>query len=70
MPKQNLQIRIDGMHCGGCVTRVTAALKKIEGVEIESVEVGSAAVTYDQSRAGREEIVDAVNKIGFTAREA
>ena len=70
MSTQKLNLAIDGMHCGGCVTRVTAALKKVEGIEIQSVEVGSAAVAYDESKAGKKEIVDAVNQIGFSAREA
>ena len=27
-------ISIEGMHCDGCVRRVTAALKKVPGVEL------------------------------------
>lgn len=65
-----LKLAIDGMHCGGCVTRVTNALKKLEGVEVRDVQVGSAEVAYDEATLQSAAITEAVNKIGFTAREA
>ncbi len=65
-----LKLAIDGMHCGGCVTRVTNTLNKLEGVDVRDVQVGSAALTYDDARLQPAAIVEAVNKLGFTAREA
>ena len=65
-----LKLAIDGMHCGGCVNRVTNALKKLEGVEVRDVQVGSAEVSYDEATLQPAAIAEAVNKIGFTAREA
>jgi copper chaperone CopZ len=64
-----LELTIDGMHCGGCVRRVTLALQKMEGIETGTVhvEVGSASLNYDAEKASQQEIVDAVNAIGFTA---
>jgi copper chaperone len=64
-----LNLAIDGMHCGACVRRVTLALQKLDGVEAGTVqvEVGSAAMNYDAEKATQQEIVDAVNAIGFTA---
>ena len=67
---QSLNLAIEGMHCGGCVTRVTNALKKVEGVEVKLVEVGSAQVDFDEARTQPGAIVEAVNRIGFAAREA
>jgi copper chaperone len=67
---QTLKLAIDGMHCGGCVNRVTNALKKLEGVEVRQVEVGSAEVSYDAAVTPPAAIAEAVNRIGFTAREA
>jgi copper chaperone len=66
--QEALGLSIDGMHCGACVRRVTDALGKIEGVEVNSVEVGSAKITFDSQRATVERIASAVNKIGFTVR--
>lgn len=65
-----LKLAIEGMHCGGCVRRVTAALARLEGVEIRAVDVGEAVVAYDAARVDPREVLDAVNGIGFTAREA
>ena len=64
-----LELTIDWMHCGGCVRRVTLALQKVEGIEAGTVhvEVGSAVVNYDAEKATQQEIVDAVNAIGFIA---
>jgi copper chaperone CopZ len=64
-----LRIAIEGMHCGGCVTRVTNALKKNEGVEVLNVEVGSAAVRFDETSVSKETVIASINKIGFTAKE-
>jgi copper chaperone CopZ len=67
---QPLNLAIEGMHCGGCVTRVTSALKKVDGVEVKQVEVGSAQVDFDESKTQPAAILEAVNKIGFTARQS
>ena len=64
-----MQLAIEGMHCGGCVTRVTNALKKVEGVTVQAVEVGSAGVAYDDTKVQLQAILEAVNKLGFAARQ-
>jgi copper chaperone len=66
--REALALSIEGMHCGACVRRVTDALGKIDGVEVNSVEVGSARVTFDPERVAAEKIAGAVNRIGFTVR--
>ncbi|MBB5338310.1 heavy-metal-associated domain-containing protein [Tunturiibacter gelidoferens] len=66
--KEALGLSIEGMHCGACVRRVTDALGKVDGVEVNLVEVGSARMTFDPERATLEKIADAVNEIGFTVR--
>jgi copper chaperone len=63
-----LTLSIEGMHCGGCVHRVTTALQAVDGVEVGSVEVGSAQMTFDPNKAGAEEIAATVNRIGFFAQ--
>ncbi|MEP7365234.1 MAG: heavy metal-associated domain-containing protein [Acidobacteriota bacterium] len=63
----NLTLNITGMHCDGCVRRVTAALSSLPGVKVKSVHVGRAEVAFDPSAATPEAIAAAVSKIGFTA---
>ena len=66
--QDTLRLSIEGMHCGGCVHRVTAALQGVQGVELGPVEVGSAELKFDHGRASAEEIAAVVNHIGFSAR--
>jgi copper chaperone CopZ len=68
--QEQLKLAIDGMHCDGCVRRVTAALEKVPGATVEQVEVGSAKVHFDTDKASQKELIDAVNRIGFSARPA
>ena len=67
---QELSLRINGMHCGACVRRVTSALEKVPGLKVKSVEVGSASVSFDPAQAKPGDIVAAVNHIGFQASES
>ena len=66
--QRTLTLSIEGMHCGGCVRRVTTALQGVRGVELGAVEVGSARVTVDSAQTSAEETVAAVDRIGFSAR--
>lgn len=65
MEQQTLTFAIAGMHCGACVRRVTAALQNMDGVEVLSVNVGSAEVRVSGEGAGEKEIADAIERIGF-----
>jgi copper chaperone CopZ len=67
MMADTLTLSIEGMHCGGCIRRVTSALESVEGVEVGSVEVGSAQMIFDPNGASAEEIAAAVDRIGFFA---
>jgi copper chaperone len=60
-----IQLTIEGMHCGSCVRRVTAALTNVEGVRADQVVIGSATVEYDSQRINPDEIVKAIENIGF-----
>lgn len=65
--KEQLTLSIDGMHCDACVRRVTTALQRIEGVNIDTVKVGSAQLSFDPEETSPKEIAEAVNRIGFRA---
>ena len=57
-------LRIEGMHCGACVRRVTMALNKVEGTAVEEVQVGIARV---RTGVGAEVLVATLAKAGYTA---
>ena len=56
-------LRIDGMHCGACVRRVTQALERIPGAEVLEVRIGAARVNTDNPAMA----VAALAKAGYTA---
>ncbi len=60
-------LRIEGMHCGACVRRVTMALNKVEGTAVEEVQVGMARV---KTEAAPEVLVAALAKAGYPAQAA
>ena len=63
---------ISGMTCGGCEVGVRRAVKKLEGVqEVEaSHEEGTATVTYQAGEVTPDEIIEAIEGIGYTAELA
>lgn len=65
--KESLRLSIEGMHCGACVRRVTLALQGAPGVQLGTVEVGSAQMAFDPRLNDAEAIAATVNGIGFQA---
>jgi copper chaperone CopZ len=64
-----MELEIEGMGCGHCVAAVRTALEAVPDVEVEGVEIGSAAVRFvgpgapDMAR-----VVSAVREAGFEPR--
>jgi len=67
---EHLALKIDGMSCGHCVARVEKTLKKLDGVNVGRVEIGSAEITYDPSRTPFARIREALDDAGYTAHPA
>ncbi len=64
---ERLTLQIEGMSCDHCVSRVRQALSKVNGVDVESVEVGSAELGYDPGRVSPAQILEAVDRVGYTS---
>lgn len=60
-------LRIEGMHCGGCVRRVSQALAATPGVEVKEVNVGAARLSSTEEPAPVDLAIAAVAKAGYTA---
>jgi copper chaperone len=67
---RELRLTIDGMHCDGCVRRVTHILNSTPGVEPRNVTVGAATVGYDPALTTSAAVVRALEVGGYPAREA
>ena len=63
-------ISIEGMSCGHCVSWISEALKKIDGVTDAqlSLEAKNAIVEYDEAKVTEEMIRSAIEKAGYTVK--
>jgi copper chaperone CopZ len=59
-------LRIDGMHCGACVRRVSQALAT-EGLNVKEVRLGAARIESDQDPAPVDRALDVIQKAGYRA---
>ena len=60
-------IQISGMSCGHCVAAVKQALGSLSGVQVESVDIGSARIQYDPSAITPDHITGAIEEEGYPA---
>jgi len=59
-------LRIDGMHCGACVRRVSQALAT-EGLVVKEVRLGAARVESDQDPPPVDRALAVIQKAGYSA---
>lgn len=64
---QTEHLSVTGMTCGGCVTKVTRALKAADGVGDVKVLLSSGDVTvqYDEGRTSPDQLKLAVTGAGY-----
>ena len=70
--EKKAEIKIDGMTCGNCVSKVKTALEKTTGVKSAdvSLETNTAVVVYDDSKTDEASLKKAVNSTGFKVVDA
>ena len=66
-----INLIVEGMHCGACVKRVTQAISNaISGAgatRVEEVRVGAARFVADDAQAATEQAIAALAKAGYPA---
>jgi copper chaperone CopZ len=64
-----VELKVDGMTCQGCVRSVSKKLSGVAGVSSAMVDLaaGKTTVRYDDSAAKVEDLIAAVEQIGFHA---
>ena len=60
-------LKIDGMHRGSCVRRVSQALAATPGVEVKEVSVGAARLNSAAQPAPVDLAIAAIAKAGYAA---
>ena len=60
-------LKIEGMHCAGCSTRLEKVLNNLEGVEKAQVSLQEkkATIKYDENKISLESIKEAIEDAGF-----
>jgi len=59
------KVTIEGMSCQHCVMAVKKALGGVPAVIESDVQIGSASVKYDESKAKEADNKDAIEKAGY-----
>ena len=64
---KEINLKIEGMHCAGCSTRLEKVLNNLEGVEIAkvSLEEKKATIKYDETKISLENIKESIEDEGF-----
>lgn len=63
------KLAIEGMSCQHCVMAVKKALGGVPGILESDVQVGSAAVKYDESKVNKEDIEAKIEKAGYKVKK-
>ena len=64
---ERISLKIEGMHCEGCVRRVRNLLEQSGATEIHDVEVGKAELSVSPDGPGVSFLTDKLEKAGFVA---
>jgi copper chaperone len=66
---ETIDLKIEGMTCGGCVKSVTRVLTGVAGVASAdvSLEEGRARVTFDPGKAGIDALKQVIERAGYKA---
>ncbi|PJA87111.1 MAG: heavy metal translocating P-type ATPase, partial [Candidatus Moranbacteria bacterium CG_4_9_14_3_um_filter_42_9] len=64
-----ISLDIEGMHCSSCAAIIEKSLKKVDGVKEANVNFAAekASVLVDQSQAGSEVLIKAIERAGYKA---
>jgi copper chaperone len=60
-------LKIDGMHCGSCVKRVSQALAATPGVTVNEVRIGAVRLSSDEEPPPLGLAIAAIARAGYTA---
>jgi len=69
MEPSTIELKVEGMSCDACVRAIERKLTRVAGVSSAKVNLGTgrAVVEYDETRAQPEQLIGAVEQIGYHA---
>ncbi len=68
----NIELKVDGMKCGGCSGRLKRVLEATDGVKSTEIvlETKQVTVDYDDASIGVDAIKSVIEDAGFTVMAA
>ena len=66
--KMEITLKIDGMHCGSCIRRVTQAIHAAGPFDVEEVRLGAARFQAAEDAGALVAAIAALAKAGYAAR--
>ncbi len=68
---KHVTLKIEGMHCTGCASRIRALLERTDGVKKASAsfDAGEAQVLYDPELIAEEKMAAIVENAGYRVTE-
>jgi copper chaperone CopZ len=67
MEKHSLTIK--GMGSQHCVMVVKNIIAKQEGATLDSIEIGKADISIDETKTSRQQVVSAIEKMGYKVEQ-
>jgi copper chaperone CopZ len=59
-------VRVSGIRCERCVSRLAAALRGHDGLEAANANlIGEVTLSWDDERTSRESLLEALGRAGF-----
>ena len=59
------ELKIEGMTCGHCIMHVKKELSKLQHVQVDDVQIGTARVQYDDGKVGLLDFSQAIERAGY-----
>lgn len=69
--EHRVELDIGGMSCATCALKIEKKLGKMEGIKKADVNLATekASLQYDSSKTNISEVIDAIESLGYTAKE-
>lgn len=66
---EQLELHIEGMHCGSCAVGIQMLVSQMDGVKSISVdyEKKKAVIEFDSAKVTKDAIVQAIAELGYQA---
>lgn len=67
---ENIELKVEGMHCGGCSGRLNRVLNSLDGVENAEAnfETGIVNVAYNRNQISLDTIKESIADAGFSLK--